>query len=77
MGGGTGNIRGQRNQSSANGSKTLASILASDSINGAGSVRRIYSWYKKQYGSDTNFYQNVLGLQYGEARNRVQFALSK
>jgi hypothetical protein len=72
MGGGTGNIRGTRNQSSANGYKTLGSLLASDSINGGGSVRRIYGWYKRNYNID-DFYQSILGVKYGEFRGRVQF----
>ena len=45
MGGSTGNIRGQRNQSSSNGYKTLASILASGN-GGAGSFRRVYHYYR-------------------------------
>ena len=72
MGGGTGNIRGTRNQSSANGSKTLGSILASDSINGGGSVRRIYGWYKRN-GNISDFYPSVLGIKFGQFRSRLQF----
>jgi hypothetical protein len=65
MGGNTGNIRGRRNQSSSNGSKTLGSILASDSGNGAGSVRRMYAYYTKN-GTVNEFYQDVFDLRYGQ-----------
>jgi hypothetical protein len=75
MGGNTGNIRGRRNQSSANGSKTLGSILASDSGNGAGSVRRMYAYYTKR-GTVNEFYQRVFDLRYGEFKNRSQWFLS-
>jgi len=42
MGGNTGNIRTQRNQSGTVGYRTLESILAS--AGDAGSVKRIYKW---------------------------------
>jgi hypothetical protein len=65
MGGNTGNLRTQRNQSATNGSRTLGSILASDGVNGAGSVRRIYGYYANN-STVTQFYQSVLGIRYGQ-----------
>jgi hypothetical protein len=59
--GGTGNIRTLRNQSGTNGSRTLGSILASDGANGAGSTRRMYSWYAKN-NRVADFYIQVLGF---------------
>lgn len=61
MGGNTGNIRTLRNQSGTVGSRTLGSIIASDGVNGAGSIRRLYGWYQRN-SNVTNFYQGVLGL---------------
>ena len=74
MGGNTGNIRGQRNQSSSNGFKTLGSILASDSGNGAGSYRRLYAYYAKN-GNISAFYNNALNLSYGDYKDRSQWVL--
>jgi hypothetical protein len=70
MGGNTGNIRGQRFQSSSNGVKTLGSIISSGGS--GGSTQRIYNWYQKKYDVGT-FYQNVFGLQYGELKGRGQY----
>lgn len=75
MGGNTGNIRGRRNQSSSNGYKTLGSILASDSGNGAGSVRRLYGWYAKN-NLQSEFYQLVFDLKYGQYKNNAQYFLA-
>ena len=58
MGGNTGNIRTLRNQSGTVGSRTLGSIFASDSGAGAGSIRRLYSYYafrNKNAGSNKIF----------------------
>jgi hypothetical protein len=74
MGGATGNLRTQRAQSGSNGSRTLGSILASDSGNGAGSVRRMYSWYTRN-GSPEQFYKTVFEIKYGQFRNRAQWFL--
>jgi hypothetical protein len=76
MGGNTGNIRTFR-ISAVNGYRTLGSILA-DGTNGAGagSTRRIYSYYRKVNGTPVGFYNQVLGLNYGEFRNRAQWFLS-
>ena len=67
MGGNTGNIRTGR-ISSSNGYRTLGSIIA-DGNNGAGagSTRRIYSYYAQQLNNTdiTLFYNNVLGLKRG------------
>jgi hypothetical protein len=75
MGGNTGNLITRRNQSGTNGSKTLGSILASDGINGAGSVRRVYSWYKRRNATVGEFYKGVFDINYGQFRNRAQFFL--
>ena len=75
MGSTTGNIRGQRNQSSCNGYKTLFSILASDGGNGAGSARRIYA-YCNRGATVKNCYQNIFNLQYGQYKNRQDLVLS-
>lgn len=66
----TGGIRGQRNQSSCNGSKTLGSILASDSGNGAGSVRRMYGYYTRNH-TVQQFYQNILNIRYGQFKENA------
>lgn len=69
MGGNTGNIRTLRNQSGTVGYRTLGSILSSDSGNGAGSVRRMYSWYVRTGNNINNFYMNIYG------RNNTQFKM--
>jgi hypothetical protein len=61
--GGTGNIRTLRNQSGSNGSRTLGSILASDGTNGAGSNRRVYTWYIKNSNIQT-FFKQVYGFSW-------------
>jgi len=76
MGGSTGNIRTLRNQSGTVGYRTLGSILASDSGAGAGSMRRMYGWYKKNDPNLAAFYGNVFGIQYGQYRSNAQFFLS-
>ena len=76
MGGNTGNIRGQRNQSSCNGYKTFGSILASDSGNGAGSARRIYNHYVRT-NTLPEFYQQVFNLRYGQYKSRTEWFLSQ
>jgi hypothetical protein len=73
--GGTGNLRTLRNQSGSNGSRTLSSILASDSVNGAGSVRRIFHWYVRT-GNVDDFYNQILNLRYGKFRDRTNWFLS-
>ena len=70
----TGGIRTRRNQSSSNGYKTLGSILASDSGNGAGSVRRMYGWYAKN-NLQSEFYKIVFDLQYGQYKNSPQWVM--
>ena len=74
MGGNTGNIRTYR-LSSSNGTRTLGSLLSDASSAGAGSARRMYAYYTRN-GTVPGFYQNVLGLTYGEFRNRAQWFLS-
>ena len=52
-------IRTLRNQSGTNGSRTLGSILAGGSSgSGAGSVRRMYSWYVKNNSQNSQNSQN-------------------
>lgn len=63
MGGGTGNIRTQR-ISASNGYRTLGSILANGgSSSGAGSSRRIYSYYSKQGYTPTQFFNYLFGMK--------------
>ena len=71
MGGNTGNIRGQRNQSSCNGYKTLGSILASDAGSGAGSIRRLYGYYAKQ-GQSKNFFNEIFNISNSQSQFRSQ-----
>lgn len=59
--GGSGNILTLRNQSGTNGRRTLYSIISSDSANGAGSPKRVYSWYAKN-NNLPGFYKFVLGF---------------
>jgi hypothetical protein len=74
MGGGTGNIRTLRSQSGCNGSRTFTSILSSDSGNGAGSVRRLYSWYANRQEKD-KFYDLVFSIQKGQFSGRTEWFL--
>lgn len=71
MGGNTGNLRTLRNQSGTVGVRTLGSILASDSGCGAGSIRRVYGWYKNN--NPASFYNSVFNLNYGEFQDRAQY----
>lgn len=75
MGGNTGNLRTQRNQSGVNGQRTLGSILASDSGNGAGSIARLAKWYAIRGPADgtQGFYNNVFGLKTGSFGNFRNF----
>ena len=75
MGGNTGNLRTQRNQSSCNGFKTLGSIIASDAGNGAGSIARMSKWYAaKGSGYQTNsFYNNVLKIKRGSVKGNGNY----
>ena len=74
MGGNTGNLRTLRNQSGTVGYRTLGSILASDGGNGAGSVRRIYSYYLRQ--RNANILNAIFGINRGQFRDRSQWFLS-
>ena len=75
MGGGTGNIRTQRVQSGTVGSRTLGSILAGGNGGGAGSTRRMYSWFANN-NSQSDFYNSVFGIRYGQFRARSSLFLS-
>jgi hypothetical protein len=74
MGGNTGNIRTLRNQSGTNGSRTLGSILASDSGAGAGSIRRIFSWQRKT-NPDINAITAIFGINRGQFKTRSQWSI--
>jgi hypothetical protein len=67
MGGNTGNIRTLRNQSGTVGERTLGSIIASDSGNGAGSIARLAKWYASRAPTNgtPGFFVNVLGIKRG------------
>lgn len=75
MGGTTGNIRTLRNQSGTVGYRTLGSILASDSGAGAGSVRRMYAYYKKQNPNASPF-QQIFNINRGQFKSRSQWFLT-
>ena len=76
MGGGTGNIRTYR-ISASNGYRTIGSMLANGSSGaGAGSCRRVYAWYARNGTNVGNgFYSNVLGINFGQFRDRAQWFL--
>ena len=74
MGGNTGNIR-SRTPSSVNGYKTFASIIAGDSLAGAGSVRRMYGYYKN-INPDATPFTPIFHIDYGQFRSRSQWFLS-
>ncbi len=59
---GTGNLRTLRSQSGSNGSRTLGSILASSVAAGAGSTRRVYTWYVTN-STVPLFYQQIYGFK--------------
>jgi hypothetical protein len=73
MAGITGNIRGQRFQSSSNGYKTWGSILSAGGT--GGSAQRIYNWYQNK-NLLPRFYQDVYRLDYGALRSRSQYYLA-
>ncbi len=75
MGGGTGNIRTLRNQSGTVGSRTLGSILTSGNAGGAGSVRRISAYYRKQ-NPDISPFTRIFDIKRGQFKSRVQWFLS-
>ena len=74
MGGSTGNIRTLRNQSGSNGSRTLGSMLTSGNAGGAGSVRRMYAYFKHNNINSTPF-QHIFGLNYGQYKANAQWFL--
>ena len=74
MGGNTGNIRTLRNQSGSNGSRSLGSILASDSGAGAGSIRRLYGWYRKNKPGLNPFTQ-IFGINRSQIKTRGQWSM--
>ena len=75
MGGSTGSLGTYRSQSGVNGSRTLGSILASDSLNGAGSCRRIFQYYSNPRHNRRNIspFTLTFGLSYGEFSNQARF----
>jgi len=72
MGGTTGNIRTLRNQSGTVGNRTLGSILTSGNAGGAGSVRRMYAYYRKE-NPDINPFTPIFGITRGEFQSRAQW----
>jgi hypothetical protein len=77
MKGGTTALGTFRNQSGTNGSRTLGSILASDSLNGAGSAKRIVSYYTKPRHNPRglNPFTLVWGINYGQFRGQARYLL--
>lgn len=74
MGGGTGNIRTLRNQSGTVGSRTLGSILTSGNGGGAGSVRRMYAFYRQQ-NPDVSPFTPIFGINRGQFKSRSEWFL--
>lgn len=74
MGGNTGNLRTLRNQSGTVGYRTLGSILTSGNAGGAGSVRRVYAYYRKQ-NPDLNIFTEIFNIYSGEFRSRARLFL--
>ena len=72
MGGSTGSIRTLRNQSGVNGSRTLGSILSSDSGLAAGSFKRVYYWAKKNDPSLISTYAQSASQAY---KGRMYYGL--
>ena len=60
----TGNIRTLRVQSGTNGSRTIGSILSSDSGLAAGSFKRVYYWAKKHDSNLFNKYNQIISSAY-------------
>lgn len=73
MGGNTGNIRTLRNQSGTVGYRTIGSILTSGNAGGAGSVRRMYAYFRDQPGNEQ--LGGFLNFSYGQFRSRSQWFL--
>lgn len=73
MGGNTGNIRTLRNQSGTVGYRTLGSILASDGRSGAGSVRRIYSYYVLKNGGIPSPFKSIFNIDRGQFQSRAEY----
>ncbi len=67
--GGTGNIRTLRSQSGTVGHRTYFSIIASGSSSGAGSVRRMYSYYIKQ-NPDISPFTQMFNITRGQLKNQ-------
>jgi|LauGreDrversion4_2_1035121.scaffolds.fasta_scaffold1096321_2 hypothetical protein len=59
MGDPTGGIRSRRGPSACNGYKTLLSTMVSDNGSGAGSVRRMYGWHKRN-GTTSDFINSLV-----------------
>ena len=74
MGGTTGNIRTLRNQPGTVGYRTLGSILTSGNAGGAGSVRRMYAFYRSQ-NPDVSPFTPIFGINRGQFRSRAQWCL--
>lgn len=72
MAGGAGSLRTLR-ISGANGSKTLGSLIANGASSGGGSTMRMYKYYMSLGQSTQGFYQNVLGLRFGEFSGQSQW----
>jgi hypothetical protein len=71
----TGNIRGQRTQSSTNGYKTLGSSIASGI--GAGTFKRIYiNAYQRYNGNSELALSSTLGIQKGDYKNNSSQAFT-
>jgi hypothetical protein len=63
-----------RNQSGSCGSRTIGSMLTGGG-SGAGGVRRMYAWYKKN-NTSVQFYDNILDIKYGKFKKNPEWLLS-
>lgn len=74
MGGNTVNLRTLRNKSGTVGYRTLGSVLTSGNAGGAGSVRRVYAYYRKQ-NPDVSPFTQIFNIYNGEFSSRAQWFL--
>ena len=72
MAGSAGTLRTLR-ISGANGSKTIGSLIANGSSSGGGSTMRMYKYYMSLGQTTQQFYQNILGLSFGEFKANSQW----
>jgi hypothetical protein len=70
----TGSLRTLR--LSATGGRTFMSMIAA-ADGGAGSVNRIYGYYKSKNATTAGFYKTVFGIRRGQFANRINQYLNR